>query len=74
MEAGDNAKALDYYNQALKPYRAAGDRAGETAALSNIGVVYKRTGEERRAIEYYERALPLQRALGRKAGRARRLH
>ena len=41
---GDRAAALAAYDQALRLYRAAGDRGNEAATLSNIGAVYRGSG------------------------------
>src|ERR1700722_12945863 len=54
---GDPAAALEYYGQALRLYRAAGDRGGESATLNNIGGVYRGRGDRQRALEYYGQAL-----------------
>src|SRR5580692_12319158 len=37
---GDGAGALPTYDQALRLYRAAGDRGNEAATLTSIGLVY----------------------------------
>ena len=58
---GDRAAALAAYDQALRLYRAAGDRGNEAATLSNIGAVYDGLGERQRALEYYGHALPIRR-------------
>src|SRR5262252_3229464 len=42
---GDWAAALAAFDQALRLYRAAGDRGNEAATLSNIGAVYRSQGE-----------------------------
>ena len=49
---GDPAAALAAYDQALRLYRAAGDRGNEAATLSNIGAVYRGLGELQRALAY----------------------
>ena len=67
---GDRTAALAAYDQALRLYRAAGDRAGEASTLGNIGGVYRRLGEPQRALEYYGQALPIQREVGNRAGEA----
>jgi tetratricopeptide (TPR) repeat protein len=67
---GDPAAALKYYGQALRLYRAAGDRGNEAATLSNIGAVYRGLGEPQRALEYYGQALPITREVGDRAGEA----
>jgi tetratricopeptide (TPR) repeat protein len=56
---GDRTAALAAYDQALRLYRAAGDRGNEAATLSNIGEVYRGLGEPQRALEYYGQALPI---------------
>ena len=67
---GDPAAALDAYGQALRLYRAAGDRGNEAGTLSNIGAVYRGLGERQRALEYYGLALPLAREVGDRTGEA----
>ena len=62
--------ALAAYDQALRLYRAAGDRGNEAATLNNIGGVYRVLGEPRRALEYYGQALPLTREVGDRGGEA----
>lgn len=54
-------EALDYYNQALKLRRIAGDLAGESKTLSNIGLLYQSKGENQKALDYLKQALALQR-------------
>ena len=56
---GDPTAALADYGQALRLYRAAGDRGNEAATLNNIGHVYRGLGERQRALEYYGQALPI---------------
>ena len=67
---GDRTAALAAYDQALRLYRAAGDRGNEAATLSNIGEVYRGLGEPQRALEYYGQALPIRREVGDRAGEA----
>jgi len=67
---GDPAAALAAYEQALRLYRAAGDRGNEAATLSNIGEVYRGLGEPQRALEYFGQALPVLREVGARAGEA----
>ena len=52
---GEPAAALAAYDQALRLYRAAGDRGNEAATLSNIGEVYRGLGVLQRALEYFGR-------------------
>ena len=71
---GDRTAALAAYDQALRLYRAAGDRGNEAATLSNIGEVYRGLGEPQRALEYYGQALPIRREVGDRAGEAATLN
>jgi tetratricopeptide (TPR) repeat protein len=67
---GDRTAALAAYDQALRLYRAAGDRGNEAATLSSIGAVYGGLGERQRALEYFGQALPIRREVGDRAGEA----
>src|ERR1039457_4917256 len=71
---GETKNALDYYNQALTPRRAALDRVGEAKTLNNIGNVYSILGEQQKALDYYKQVLPLLRAVGNRAGEASTLN
>ena len=51
------------YEEALKLYRSAGDRRGEAATLTSIGLVYSQLGEKQKALEYYSQSLPLSRSV-----------
>ena len=51
-------EAIRKYEEAIEFYRAAGERAGERLALTNIGVVYNQLGEKQKALEYLNQALP----------------
>jgi len=62
--AGSFLKALERYEEALKLWRVAGDRAQEARTLNNIGLVYSALGEKQKALDYYNQALPLARAVG----------
>ena len=64
-------EAIKKYEEAIEFYRAAGERAGEGSALTNIGVVYNQLGEKRKAFEYLNQALPLHRLVGDKREEAR---
>jgi len=50
-------QAIAKYEEALKLFRAVGDRSGEASTLRNIGTVYDDLGEEQKAQEYYATAL-----------------
>ena len=66
-------EAIQKYEEAVKFYRAAGERAGEAVALTNIGVVYNQLGDRQKAIEYLDQALPLHKLLGNQREEARTL-
>ncbi|MGI8816951.1 MAG: hypothetical protein ACR2G2_17160 [Pseudonocardia sp.] len=52
--------ALVAYEEALRLYRAGGERGNEAGTLSSIGLVYDGLGERARAraLEFYQQALP----------------
>jgi tetratricopeptide (TPR) repeat protein len=52
------------YEEALKLFRAVGDRDGEASTLSRIGVVYDDLEEKEKALEYFNQSLPLSRGVG----------
>src|SRR5262249_52990493 len=57
-------KALNYFEQALKLWRAVEERQGEASALVGMGRVFREQGERRLAFEHLERALQLARDIG----------
>ena len=63
-------QAIATWEEALKLYRATGDRSGEAVTLNNIGSVYSELGEKQKALEYYSQSLPLFRATGDRSGEA----
>ena len=63
-------KAIAKFEELLKLYRQAGDRAGEATTLHSIGKVYSDLGEKQKALEYYSQSLPLSRAIGDRSGEA----
>jgi len=63
-------KAIAKFEELLKLYRQAGDRAGEATTLDRIGKVYSDLGEKQKALEYYSQSLPLSRAIGDRSGEA----
>ena len=63
-------QAIAKWEEALKLYRATGDRSGEATILNNIGSVYSELGEKQKALEYYSQSLPLRRAVGNRRGEA----
>jgi tetratricopeptide (TPR) repeat protein len=50
---GEVAEAMRLYHDALKMYEEVGDRADLATTLSNIGLVYRSTGQPAKALEYY---------------------
>jgi tetratricopeptide (TPR) repeat protein len=56
--------ALTIHGHALLAARAAADRAGEAAALHNIGRVYWRWGRHDEALDHFDQALAIYREVG----------
>jgi len=67
---GEKQKALEFYNQALLPFRDGGLKTGEATTLNHIGDVYADLGDKHQAISFYNQALPLWQAAGDRAGEA----
>ncbi|MEG4045317.1 tetratricopeptide repeat protein [Microcoleus sp. Pol17_C1] len=57
-------KALVRYEEALKLFRAEGDRWSEAFTLYSIGLVCSDLGEKQKALEYFSQSLTLSRAQG----------
>jgi len=55
--AGDMAKAVECYRQALTVYQAAASEDGQCVAMHNIGDAYHRKGDLDSARQWYENAL-----------------
>lgn len=53
----DNAKAIDYYQQALTTYQQTGRRQNEGFILFKMGIAYSELRDAHKAIELYEQAL-----------------
>ncbi|MEG4072146.1 CHAT domain-containing protein [Microcoleus sp. Pol14C2] len=62
--------AIIKYEEALKLYRAVGERSGEARTLISIGIVYSDLGEKQKALEYYNQSLLPSRAVGDRGGEA----
>src|SRR6185369_11279706 len=69
-ELDDTNKALDYYTQALRIFRTAGDHAGEAATLNNLGDAYVGLGQAQEALDYSNQALTAVRKIGDRRGEA----
>ena len=65
---GQYELAIDLFEQQLTITREIGDRAGEGAALGNLGIVYSNLGQYERAIGLYEQQLVIAREIGDRDG------
>jgi len=63
---GDLNKALEYYDSALKKFRAEKNRKSEGATLVNIGNIYYAQGDYEKALDYLEKCLKIFEELGDK--------
>jgi len=63
QNAQSNKKAIDKYEEALTYWRAAGDKAREAKALTEIGDLWHLVSDDNKAIVKYNRALVVSRAL-----------
>jgi diguanylate cyclase (GGDEF)-like protein len=59
-------KAIEYYQQLLPEYAAAGEKTEVADALFNLGSTFDRKEDFRSALAWYRRALEAEEALGRK--------
>ncbi|MEG5233159.1 tetratricopeptide repeat protein [Microcoleus sp. AT9b-C3] len=66
--------AITKFEEALKLFRAVGDRSGEANTLTWLGGIYSELGEQQKALEYYSQSLPLFRATGDRGGEATTLN
>ncbi len=67
-DLGQMRQAQEYFEQALRLRRRAGDRKGEGASLNHLGRVYADLGEKERAKEYLEQALHIRREVKDRQG------
>ena len=67
-EAGDHARAIALFEEALVFHRAAGNRSRLAVSLNSLGVVARNQGDPRRARELLEESLELRRELGDATG------
>jgi serine phosphatase RsbU (regulator of sigma subunit) len=58
-EQGDYKKALDYGMKSLRILQSTANKIGESRALSDIGVIYKKLQENDLALEYFFKALEI---------------
>lgn len=65
---GDYSKAMDAHVGSLNIMKEINDRKGISAALSNIGLLYKIQGDLATAIDYYTQSLKIKEELGDQKG------
>ena len=70
LGAGEVARAIECYEQALALAREIGDRRGAGKALSNLAVIVYQQDDTLRAIELYHQRLALAREVGDQQGEA----
>ncbi|MGK7903718.1 MAG: tetratricopeptide repeat protein [Hormoscilla sp.] len=61
---GEEGRALEFYNLALRRYEEGGDRAGIAIVLQNIGGLYRGQGSRKKALDYYNRVRKIIAELG----------
>lgn len=66
----DYAKAMDYYNEALKQADPESEKENIGVCLGNIGLIYQVKCDFDRALDYHEKALIIHRDIGYKQGEA----
>lgn len=72
--AGDDARALSRYDQALAGVRDAGDLVGQAHVLSNLAALYLDADDPKTARDLLREALPLCRGAGSRRVEAQVLH
>jgi len=68
QEAGNVAKCIEYYEEALKIKEEIGDYAGMAIVTNNIGLIHTHTGEPLKGLDQFKQALKLFEKLGDKNG------
>ena len=66
----DRRPALAHYQQALKLYRALGERQKEAMTMNALGRIHDNLGERDKAFEYFTQLLPMRRELKDRGGEA----
>jgi tetratricopeptide (TPR) repeat protein len=64
---GENRKAIEYWERALKIAHEIGDKQRQGAWLGNLGNAYANLNDGHKAIEYYKRALEIAYEVGDKS-------
>ncbi|MCG8330262.1 MAG: tetratricopeptide repeat protein, partial [Chitinophagales bacterium] len=72
-DLSQNTEALVYYREALKFAKRLKDTDYESAALGNIGLIYRIKGELEEALKYHKEALVLHKKIGYLQGEANQL-
>jgi CHAT domain-containing protein len=70
----NQAKALEYYQQALKLHHQVGNRQGEADTLNRIGWVMEKGGQLQAALDLYRQARPMSQKAGYRAVEISALH
>jgi tetratricopeptide (TPR) repeat protein len=73
FDTGQNARAVDLFDQALLVRREVGDRQGEGQDLNNLGISSVEVGRLGLALDYYEHAIIIAREIGDNVNLALRL-
>ncbi len=70
-DLGQNARAIEYLEQALAINREIGDRRSESANLGRLGMIYSEIGQNIRAVEYVKQALLISREIEHREAESR---
>ncbi len=71
---GLKEQTMHYYTDALRLYRAMGDRHGEAGALNHLGTLHENLGLYTQAMSYHQQALHLYREIGDRKGESNSLN
>ncbi|MEN8444920.1 MAG: CHAT domain-containing tetratricopeptide repeat protein, partial [Cyanobacteria bacterium J06555_13] len=63
-------QAIDFHQASLEIGKEIGDREGEAASLSGLGIAYDRLEQYQQAIEFHQASLAVNRELGNRQGEA----
>src|SRR6266542_4971523 len=66
--------AIEKREEALRLFKASGDRQGEGSTLHRLGFTYTLLGENQKALDHYNQSLALRRAVGDRRGEANTLN
>ncbi|HEY1039886.1 MAG TPA: tetratricopeptide repeat protein [Bacteroidia bacterium] len=71
---GNNEKAIDLWQQALKIREEINEQLGIASLLNNIGFVYMENGSTDKALDFYRKSLKIREKAGNKGGITNSLH